>query len=111
MLHIGQPIKLTDGELAIYLGVDMHANNPFGETVILVSSGEIKRINSFDAPMTVKDRKWTYSHILNKEGKLEYKIFSENIGSFFGYIDEFPGYEFLKNEMIEYLKELENAYK
>lgn len=106
MLHITQPVKFSNGNLAIYLGIDMDANNPNGETVILNINGDIKRVNSFDSPTSNPNRKWMYSHILDSNGNLVYKIFSIGNMGFFGYADDLSKYPEVIKQMKDYLIEI-----
>jgi len=111
MLYIGQPIRMIpSGELRIYLGVDMNSGSTKGSTSTLKGNGELELVDSFTDIVKNPNRKWTYSHISDQDGKLVYKIFSEGGFGHFGCIKDFEGYEHLKNEMVEYLATLESQY-
>jgi hypothetical protein len=105
MLNIGQPVKHNDGSFYIYLGVVFGTLNPNGETMVMDKEGNIKSIDSFDAPMTVRSRNWMYSHIEDADGKLVDGIYSVNLG-FFGCIESFEGHEELKKEILDRLLEV-----
>ena len=111
MMYIGQPIKLVpSGELRIYLGLNMCSKNPNGSTVTMKEDGTIEEIDTFTSHVRDVEREWNYTHLEDENKRPVVKFFSEGNLGFFGCIKDFKGYESLKNEMIEYLKELNDEH-